>query len=209
MRRNAKIRNNADRGPGNLRKGTRHRTGAIRRTRASRPTRVALIAVAALLTAVATVCGFNIAAIHSYNQATRSLTSNLKSAASPNADLDDLKTRQQQTDEQFDEAGAFGFLLLPQVKTSIHANSQVSKTLTTRTSQEITKQQTGQASSSGTAGKGTLENGQQSDGLSQEQRDKLNDLLKANQQSPSPDDAQSDSGDAAGTDNGNSAVKPW
>jgi hypothetical protein len=51
MTRNAKIRNNADRGPGNLRKGTRHRTGAIRRTRASRPTRVALIAVAALLTA--------------------------------------------------------------------------------------------------------------------------------------------------------------
>jgi hypothetical protein len=182
---------------------TRHRA------RAPLAVRVALAVLAVLLAAVAAACILNITAVRSYNQATQSLDTNLKSAAAPNTDLDALKTRQQQTDAQFNDAGAFGLLLLPQVKSAIHTNSQISKTLTTRTSQEIVRQQAaGQANVNGTAGKGKLGNGKQSDGLSQEQRDKVEAMLKANQQSASPDDTQP-SGNPATPNPGSSAVRPW
>lgn len=182
---------------------TRHRA------RAPLVVRVALAVLAVLLAAVAAACILNITAVRSYNQATQSLDANLKSAAAPNTDLDALKTRQQQTDAQFNDAGAFGLLLFPQVKSAIHTNSQISKTLTTRTSQEIVRQQAaGQANVNGTAGKGKLGNGKQSDGLSQEQRDKVEAMLKANQQSASPSDTQP-SGNSATPNPGSSAVRPW
>jgi hypothetical protein len=202
------VTGNAANGNGTARNhGTHHGGRAPRRPRASLAVRAALAVLAVLLAAVAAACILNMTAIRSYNQATQSLDANLKSAAAPNTDLDALKTRQQQTDAQFNDAGAFDFLLLPQVKTAIHTNSQISQTLTTRTSQEIVRQQTaGQAN--GTAGKGTLGNGKQSDGLSQEQRDKVEAMLKANQQSASPSDTQP-SGNAATPSPGSSAVRPW
>ncbi|NEG54316.1 cell surface protein [Bifidobacterium sp. SMA15] len=134
------------------------------------------------------VAGLNLAAIMRFNQATASLNENLKTAGKADADLDALSAGQQQTDAQFKDAGALGFLLVPQVRRSIESNAEVSRKLTSRTVKEVARQKgtdgsgSSSASGSGTAS-GSSRNAKQGGGLTAKQKQQVEELLKANQQS--------------------------
>jgi hypothetical protein len=173
--------------------------------------------LAAALSGGIALCAVNLHAIGAYNQATQSLNANLRAAASPEADLGTLKTRQQQTDAQFVDAQTFAPLLLPAAKTPIQANAKISQTLSARIAKALdqqNKQDDGAANNSAAnpAGAGTP-SPTPSSALNDEQRNKVEDMLKANQSKPS-DAAQggstttheSDAGQGSGTDAG---AKPW
>ncbi|MCH4208672.1 DUF6466 family protein [Bifidobacterium sp.] len=190
-------------------------TGSPSPRRSPLAVRLLLVASAIALGAAMVFCALNLHAIGVYNQATQSLNANLKAAASPEVDLGTLKTRQQQTDAQFGDVQAFTPILLPAVKAPVQANARISQTLTARINQELAKQSKQDASSGGaspdTPGKATP-SPTQSSGLSHEQRSKVEDLLKANQQRSS--DATSKNPSASPTsdgDDGNTAdgAKPW
>lgn len=94
--------------------------------RASLPVRIAIAVIAAISVIVGVLGIVNLASVSNYNQATDSLNANIKASQQQNADFDKLQTQQQQTDAQFREAGAAGMLLLPNVRTSIEHNAEVS-----------------------------------------------------------------------------------
>ena len=98
--------------------------------RASLPVRIAIAVIAAISVIVGVLGIVNLASVSNYNQATDSLNANIKASQQQDADFDKLQTQQQQTDAQFREAGAAGMLLLPNVRTSIEHNAEVSAKLT-------------------------------------------------------------------------------
>ncbi|TPF93521.1 cell surface protein [Bifidobacterium sp. UTBIF-78] len=169
-----------------------------------------------MLAAVAAVAVVNLAATMRFNQATASLTANIKAAQDPSTDVDTLSARQQQTDAQFAEAGRMRALLMPQVRDAIDANTAVSSQLTTITLKQAQLQQDGAGASdatngqtaSGTSGSG---NRKQSDGLTEEQRKKVEELMKANQQAAEDQSATTtNKTEQQATQNkGTGATKPW
>lgn len=174
--------------------------------------RIALAVAAFVLVVIAGICAINLYAITSYNAATQALNTNLKSASKTGTDLDVLRTQQQQADAQFEDAQTFDFLLLPDIKEAIHTNSNVSQTLTTRTQREIV--QLKKQAERTTLGDGNDEQDsdttKQGGGLTEEQRAKIEELLKSNEQSTPSQDVQGD-GDGtadAGTST-DATVKPW
>lgn len=185
------------------------------RARASLATRIALSVMAALLVVAALWAVTNLAAVNNYNQATKSLQENIKASQNDDADLNKLYTRQQQTDDQFDEARSMRTLLLPQVRESIDRNSRISNRLTKRIFKKI-KAEKGDQSASGTdtgsaddalAGSSSGKSGK----LSDEQRQKVEDLLAQNAQSTQSDADSDDSGSAANQNSNkeSSQTKPW
>lgn len=185
------------------------------RARASLATRIALSVMAALLVVAALWAVTNLAAVNNYNQATKSLQENIKASQNDDADLNKLYTRQQQTDDQFDEAGSIRTLLLPQVRESVDRNSRISNRLTKRIFEKI-KAEKGDQSASGTdtgsaddalAGSSSGKSGK----LSDEQRQKVEDLLAQNAQSTQSDADSNDSGSAANQNSNkeSSQTKPW
>lgn len=185
------------------------------RARASLATRIALSVMAALLVVAALWAVTNLAAVNNYNQATKSLQENIKTSQNDDADLNKLYTRQQQTDDQFDEARSMRTLLLPQVRESIDRNSRISNRLTKRIFKKI-KAEKGDQSASGTdtgsaddalAGSSSGKSGK----LSDEQRQKVEDLLAQNAQSTQSDADSNDSGSAANQNSNkeSSQTKPW
>lgn len=185
------------------------------RARASLATRIALSVMAALLVVAALLAVTNLAAVNNYNQATKSLQENIKASQNDDADLNKLYTRQQQTDDQFDEARSMRTLLLPQVRESIDRNSRISNRLTKRIFKKI-KAEKGDQSASGTdtgsaddalAGSSSGKSGK----LSDEQRQKVEDLLAQNAQSTQSDADSDDSGSAANQNSNkeSSQTKPW
>lgn len=193
---------------------------ADRRTPARAPlaVRVALVLLAVAALAVAGVAGVNLHAVIRFNQATASLNENLSAASKDGADLDALGAGQQQTDAQFSDAGALGFLLLPQVRRSISHNAEVSTRLTDRTVKELAKQKDGtdadQASDpdrtdAGAAATGSSGSAKQGDGLTEQQRRQVEELLKANQQSTPSDSVTKQQKDTGDKDTGSTTAKPW
>lgn len=196
---------------------TSHGNAGKRRTaRAPLPVRILLTALAALALAVTGVAAVNLVAVSKFNQATASLNANIEAANRDDADWDAINATQQQTDAQFDDAGAWGFLLMPQVRSALKTNAKVSSTFTKRTRQEVAK--TGGNTSDRQAKAAQQDSGQdgtkQGGGLTAQQRKQVEDLLKANQQStPSTGDSSStgknDDADQSGTITTNETVKPW
>lgn len=178
--------------------------------------RIALVVAALMLAAVAAVAVVNLAATMRFNQATASLTANIKAAQDPSTDVDTLSARQQQTDAQFAEAGRMRALLMPQVRDAIDANTAVSSQLTTITLKQAQLQQDGAGASDATNGQtasGTSgsRNRKQSDGLTEEQRKKVEELMKANQQAAEDQSAMTtNKTEQQATQNkGTGATKPW
>ena len=100
--------------------------------RASLPVRIAIAVIAAISVIVGVLGIVNLASVSNYNQATDQ---------QQDADFDKLQTQQQQTDAQFREAGAAGMLLLPNVRTSIEHNAEVSAKLTESIRKKIEEMQ--------------------------------------------------------------------
>ena len=109
--------------------------------RASLPVRIAIAVIAAISVIVGVLGIVNLASVSNYNQATDSLNANIKASQQQDADFDKLQTQQQQTDTQFREAGAAGMLLLPNVRTSIEHNAEVSAKLTESIRKKIEEMQ--------------------------------------------------------------------
>lgn len=185
-----------------------------RKARAPLGARVALGVIAAFALLGSGMAGVNLAAVGTFNQATTSLEANIKTADEPTVDLDELKVRQQQTDAQFADAGALSPVLLPRIRQAIDVNAEVSRTLTERTEQRIAERdKAADKDQQADAGK---ESAKQGGGLTAEQRAKVEELLKSNQQST---DAQnkSDTASKAGSGKGtgtkgktsSDTTKPW
>ncbi|MBM6698852.1 cell surface protein [Bifidobacterium pullorum subsp. saeculare] len=189
-------------------------TGARRRARAPLAARIALGVAAALLAAVATLAGVNLAADSSYGQATATLTSNLKQAAKDDADLDTLEASQRQTDAQFADAQALSPVLAPPLRDAIARNAEVSRTLTERIA-KARQQAKGQADTSEKLAAQAQNGGGQGGGLTAEQRRQVEDLLASNQRSAPPSDGQGDAGDESGErgsqgdQTSSQTAKPW
>lgn len=186
----------------------------VSKARAPMGVRVALGVVAALALLGSGLAGVNLAAVGTFNQATASLEANIKTADEPTADLDELKVRQQQTDAQFADAGALSPVLLPQIKQAIDVNTEMSHTLTKRTEQRIAERD--KAADKNQAKDAGNESDKQGGGLTAEQRAKVEELLKSNQQSADAQNksdaaskASSGKGEAAKGKTSNGTTKPW
>ncbi|KAB7791408.1 DUF6466 family protein [Bifidobacterium leontopitheci] len=179
-----------------------------RRARASLPVRLCLAALAVLCAAAGLCAGANLVALSTLRGATVQLEANLKTASRQDADLTLLAVQQQQTDNQFADAGAWSPLLLPQVRQSIAANAQVSRELSKRIANAL-KQQS--ASKAGQQANSSSAQGAQTQGLTKEQRDKVNQLLEANRKAAGNKQQSGDdsSSGKSGTGDGNSTPKPW
>ncbi|MGN0109524.1 MAG: DUF6466 family protein [Bifidobacterium sp.] len=182
--------------------------------RAALAVRIALVVLACLALALAIVAAANLQAQSAYNQATASLKADLAASAKATADWSTLAARQEQTDDQFAEAATWNAVLLPELKQLIAANSATSHTLTKRIAAELKQQQGAASSSSADSGDGSAQQPSASsspsssqDGLNDEQRQQVQDLLKSNQ-SPSPSPSTSSTtGTTTPTPSG--SVKPW
>ena len=172
--------------------------------RASLPVRIAIAVIAAISVIVGVLGIVNLASVSNYNQATDSLNANIKASQQQDADFDKLQTQQ---------AGAAGMLLLPNVRTSIEHNAEVSAKLTESIRKKIEEMQHADGTEADTAiegGQSVTDGGQGNGGtLTDEQRQKVEELLAQNAQSAQSD--SDDSGSAAKQDSNqtSSPAKPW
>ena len=163
--------------------------------------RIVLACGAVLLLLVAGVAAVNLSASITFNQATASLNANIKAAQDESTDITTLKAQQQQTDAQFDEAGRMRTLLLPQVKDAIDANASISSELTKITLKQAEAQNSGSDS-------GQAQSAQQSESSSSNAK-KVEELMKANQQSTDTQSNTTQSEQKATQNKGTGATKPW
>ena len=183
------------------------------KARASLPVRIIIAVIAAISIAVGALAIVNLASVSNYNQATNSLNANIKASQQQDADFDKLQTQQQQTDAQFREAGTAGVLLLPNVRSSIEHNAAVSARLTESIRKKIQSMQDSGKSDTGTAieGEQSVTDGNQGNGstLTDEQRQKVEELLAQNAQSTQSDSNDSGSAAKQDSDGTSSPAKPW
>ena len=181
---------------------------AVQKVRAPLSTRIALIIVAVFAVLGLACTTVNLYAVYLYNQATESLQTNLETAADDTADLQMLSLQQEQVDSQFDEAGAMSFTLLPQVREAIEQNAATSQELTERLAEELADQQSDSESDDSSSSTALDDENSTASGLTDEQRQQVEDLLESNQASTS---SNSDADDDASSDDEKetSSVKPW
>lgn len=173
--------------------------------------RIALIALAMVLLAVGLLAMVNLTAMGNYNQATQRLSENIKLVQQESADLDKQYASQQQTDAQFEDAGAFGVLLLPGLREDIDYNSAISRQLTKLMEKQLNAadDQSSTDATEDSAG-GTVESGTAGGSLTDEQLQKVEELLKQNTSSTQSDGNDESSGSATtGNEGGSSQAKPW
>lgn len=187
------------------------------KARAPLAVRAVLGALAALALALALVAGANMVGRSSLSAATDSLRTNIAQAGQEDVDLSVLAARQRQLDAQFADASAMDWLLLPSLREAIASNAAVSRTLSERIDEEISRQEgrdTDQTDK-GRDGGDTDDSAQNgTKGLSEEQRQQVEDLLKANQSSgsanqPTGGDTSETGNQIPGSTTGDQNVKPW
>lgn len=173
--------------------------------------RIALVALAVVLLAVGLLAMVNLTAMGNYNQATQRLNENIKLVQQEDADLDKQYASQQQTDAQFEDAGAFSALLLPSLREDIDYNSGISSRLTKLMEQQLsaTDEQSSTDATEDSTG-GTVESGTAGGSLTDEQLKKVEELLKQNTSSTQSDGNDDSSGSAtSGNESDSSQAKPW
>lgn len=183
------------------------------RARGSLILRVVLAVVAAALLIAAALGAVNLRAVDVYNQATQSLNENLAAFQDDDADLNALALKQQQTDAQFEDASTLRSVLFPQLGASIDNNAAISTALSKSIAAKLEAQHGGEdaagASPSSNGSSSSSGSGNQSTGsLTDEQRSKIDALLKANRQQGSSS-TQRGSTSTDQNSNGDKANKPW
>ncbi|RBP99941.1 DUF6466 family protein [Bifidobacterium xylocopae] len=169
-------------------------------------TRLFLGALAVILLALGGLGLWNTQAVSSYNQASANLEQNLAEAAKPAADITKLKASQGQVDELFHQAQEGKALLLPATRRAIEHNAALSGDLTRALSrQDHLNKQGGRDRQGRSADSLNRKKAQERQGLDEEQRKKVEEMLKHNQdlQSPSPAPSSNPSGGSGGQS------KPW
>lgn len=170
---------------------------------------LAVIAVLALL-AAACAC-VNIAAIDTYNQATQRLELGIAEAKRPDADLNNVLNEAQQTQAQYDEARRFRPILARSLSTRIDENVDVTQHLAAATRRKLAenkRRQTNNANGGGTkqqARNGMNDESARHQGLTEEQRQEVERVLKANQGATSQNDKPNQPRPKAG----DTDAKPW
>lgn len=147
--------------------------------------RIVLILVACVIFAATLATMVNIHAAGTYNQASQSLGSNLKAAAKDSADLNELKASQQQNDAQFSDAQRFSYLLLPHIANSVKSNAESSRKLSSLINAALTAQNNAHGGTSSSDASGASSSSASStpqSSLNAEQRKKVAELLKQNQE---------------------------
>lgn len=179
--------------------------------RASLAVRIVMIVIAAVALVFAILASLNLSASARFNQATSSLSRNLKQASRSDADLDTLNASQQQVDAQFQDAARFDSVLLPQLREAIGSNAATSSELTKRIERELAAQKGTDSDSSSDSGnveggtaKGSKNSG--SSGLTDEQKKQVEELLKANQQSTGTNNSNTQTDKGSKKQQG---AKPW
>lgn len=183
------------------------------RHRASLGVRIVLIVAATIVFLGLALTLVNIRAAGTYNQATQSLQSNIKAASKDDADLNELKAAQQQTDAQFSDAEAFSHALLPGVSYAVKSNAATSRKLTAMIDAALKAQNGSSGSTSSSNASGASSSSASStpeSSLNAEQRKKVAELLKQNQtlqQSNSSSSASTSSGTPSSSSS--STTKAW
>lgn len=183
--------------------------------RAPLAVRVAMVVIAVVMAAAAAWAAINLYAAVSCNDAARTLEQNVSDASQDAADLEMLRIRQQQVDDQLDDMQLFSALLLPQIRHAVEGNLNTSRQLTQRTQEEIDRQQQGGTDDQqadqpidGQDAEELLSGG----GLTEEQRQRIEELLQSNQSSTpseSTETSEAEDSDATGDGNEQTEVKPW
>ena len=186
-----------------------------RSARAPLAVRVAMVVTAVVMAAAAAWAAINLYAAVSCNDAARTLEQNVSDASQDAADLEMLRIRQQQVDDQLDDMQLFSALLLPQIRHAVEGNLDTSRQLTQRTQEEIDRQQQGGTDDQqadqpidGQDAEELLSGG----GLTEEQRQRIEELLQSNQSSTpseSTETSEAEGSDATGDGNEQTEVKPW
>lgn len=194
------------------------RGAAGRAPRAGLPVRVLCAAAAVLALGVAAVGVVNLRAADAFSQATSRLKENIAAVAGETPDYDRLATLQGQVDAQFADAGAAGVLLLPSLRADIAANADVSQRLTRLIEAELAGSDDGSSSddatSDGSGSDGSGDDGDDSansadDGLTDEQRRQIEELLASNEQSTDLGESQTTDKSQTTTNNTGNTSKPW
>lgn len=175
--------------------------------------RIIAIVLAVALALACAWTGINVLAVRSYDAATVSLARNLEAATKDDADLDRLSAAQQQTDAQFADAGMLRVVLLPSIGGPIDANTEVSRQLTAMIAAALAAQRGDSEDGTGQngSGQGNGQNGQQQNerGLSEEQQQKVDELIRQNQQLQAASPTPSASGTTSSAPGEQSTAKPW
>lgn len=173
--------------------------------------RIVLLVVAAVAVATAVWSLWNIHAADENADATATLTRTIDEASKSDADLKRLLTQQRQTDARYDALMAAKATLLPQLASSVEANAEVSKALTGRLEERIAQEERDrQPQDSG--GTSTQNAGGGADpALDEQERRKLEELLKNNEptESDQSDPAQDGTRTQQGGTAGDRDAKPW
>lgn len=174
--------------------------------RSGRRLRVRLIlAGLALVAALAGAwCLINVKAIATYNEGTRTLSTNVQQAQNPQADPSSIKALQDQAEHLFDQVERPGPLILPQTRQAAQANRAANAALTSRTERLLKEQKADKAQDGNNgSGKGS------SSGLTKQQEAEVEDLLKRNQQQGEPSASSTPTGKASDNKGQAKNVKPW
>ncbi|AKV55440.1 cell surface elastin binding protein EbpS [Bifidobacterium actinocoloniiforme DSM 22766] len=157
-------------------------TGNGPEPRATFRLRVILGVLALALLVVSGIALWNAQAVSSYNQASAALSENLSQAAKPTADASKLKVAQGQVDDLFGQAGQGRAILLPGTRQAIDRNAALSRQLTAALDQLDQQQSNGSQAQQGQNASGAKrKQSQEQQGLSDEQRRKVEEMLKRNQ----------------------------
>ncbi|BDR52744.1 hypothetical protein KIM372_06510 [Bombiscardovia nodaiensis] len=173
--------------------------------RAPRVVRLALALIALLAVCVGLLALWNARATSTYNQASTSLTANLKAASQETVNLAKLTQSQLQVDTLFADAQRGKQLILPSTRRSIEHNAHLSQELTEALRKAATAQEQESAKTSQPQ-ETPDQQGRGSNGLTQEQRQAIDDMLKRNQElqnaNPLPSNQPSNKP-------GDHTAKPW
>ncbi|WP_125968726.1 DUF6466 family protein [Bifidobacterium samirii] len=192
------------------------RGAAGRAPRAGLPARVLCAAAAVLALGVAAVGVVNLRAADAFSQATSRLKEDIAAVAGETPDYDRLATLQGQVDAQFADAGAAGVLLLPSLRADIAANADVSQRLTRLIAAELAGSDDGSSADDATSDGGSDGSGDAGDsgdsaddGLTDEQRRQIEELLASNEQSTDLGESQTTDKSQTTTNNTGNTSKPW
>ena len=159
----------------------------------------------ALVAALAGAWGLiNVKAIATYNEGTRTLSTNVRQVQNPQADPASIKALQDQAEHLFAQVERPGPLILPQTRHAAEANRAANAALTSRTERLFKKQKANKAQD-----RQNGSNKSSHSGLTKQQEAEVEDLLRHNQQQSQPSASPTPSGQASDDKGQGKNVKPW
>lgn len=169
-----------------------------------------ILGIVSVVLITITILGLvNVHAISTYNQATRSLNTGIAELSKTNSDPTRIAANQDQAEQLFHQAQALTPLLLPKTRQAIEEGKTVSAQLTQalKEKNKILEENQSKRLKEGETGHGSnTTSGSSGDktGLSQEQQDKVDKLLRQNHQQPSPSPSP-----GSQSQEGKKPTKPW